>query len=502
MANAVDCGECCIVPAECGFCGVSCVPRYLCATAHVTLADPEIPCCDLLSIKLIGGCRWSGSAICPFREDVVLAVYIEIVVDYITGLCTTVCTTNHGYGGTNQGVNYVFSFTVMDTAGNQFDVTTGAAGGFANPLTTRPCSPCTCASCLPPKLCATLQFTSDVCGLACDSYRVTRKLTYDPLRERYGPATYPCGDREFTLTIKVPDCVEMNQVGCSLIGRLTGPVIHNSVEGMIIDPTCTTECVTFKIVLEARDGDPDPDHHGFSCREGTKKLLIGEPGYEPWAVNVISAVVLLYDNSNTPLQLGSLIVSDGTCGDCVDEPNNCVSGCPEVAPRFGLNLFPCPPVVLIGEFIAPGCKFDGEMFEMTTSSAIISSTGVDPNAPAAACVIWRMNVKNYACGGLDPANFNYLFTLYDHHKVNCKEADSASKYSLAWAFSAVSCNPADATYSGQKFPDAFDCKPFFLEFTLPKMCFWVIDPMTGFLVPGPGMCTGDTCDTFTIRITK
>lgn len=499
----------------------------------VEVAD-EGSCCDELGFRIAGGCGWSGGESCGggSGDPTFLWVIVELI-DNESGGCDTKITSNAlGTLGDDPwqgelivpGVELFASGTPITFSGeneegtvySSIEITKASMPGavYRNPQAETFCSPCVCTMCIPSKICATITLIEDACGIGCDTFYQGIKLTYNEETFAYESTPIPCGEDEWTITLRVPNCEDRTPSGdyfaCGLIGRIEGPLIAQTVDGLFFGDCSiyseTHGCIDFFYQWERRDEDPFVDipsidrvAQGDRCKENDYSTLVwGEDIRRKWAFGTIirkDEWILPLTTSHASAipkrTIGYLSIYDLCCGGkCPDEPINCVPGCPDIAPRVGLNLFPCPHVDLTATLIAPGCEYDGHTVTLKHWDVPLGGTVATPTPSG--CVLWGGR-NDFTC---DNANaISIIFYLYDEVKL-CSAPATAARYLLTWNIGAFTCDTG-MSIAGQAYPDGeAECDPFVLEFTLPAFCMNnLIDPIYPICGDDPG------CDSVTVRIT-
>jgi len=296
-----SCSGCCVRDLSCTACA-RCQPRYLCVDVEV-LPGPyaSLGCCDVddygighFSFRMTRQCGgWSGSGSCSgiFAD-------IQVTLSGTGPSCSTVV--NSTLLATPlefAGFLPAITFVAEDSDGNEFTITISRSSVVENPVIKERCSPCTCTTCLPAKICARVTATAtDYAGSANDA----ASLNWDCETKQWAGSV---GDTSVVIQLK-----PASSGICGVDITATGP--HGSYSGIYY----------FEGALNSRK------IHGTICRDsdsiqstlGAPELLpcetepCDDPPPQDW-VSLIDVHLSLLTGSTVT---GTLSLRDQSCGEC------------------------------------------------------------------------------------------------------------------------------------------------------------------------------------------
>lgn len=309
MPRKPSCSGCCIRQLGCESCA-RCLPKYLCVDAVVTPGPyTDLTCCDVdsyglghFSFRMGNVCdAWSGSQTCggldsPFD----LAVAID-------ASCNTVVSSSLSEEAiTFEGVLPAgMSGTFTSLQGDEFDWEISRANVVENPLIRDKieagiCPPCSCAMCLPERLCLTIAASGDA---------------YNPDINEAVSFLWDCHTRSWAADGAMPDGVSAS---IALKGAASGVCgIDVAVSGNYGEYTGT-------IVLEGALNSRK--FHGTLCKDSD--LLVStlgvpelypcetEPCDDPPPQEFISYINETISLMDGDVVTGTVIIRDQSCGDC------------------------------------------------------------------------------------------------------------------------------------------------------------------------------------------
>lgn len=186
------------------------------------------------------------------------------------------------------------SATMTTELGDEITIEISSASVVENPLIKEKCSPCSCTTCLPAKICAKIVTFGDLYN---DPVNLATTLDWDCLLKQW---TGTAGDYSLTMSLRTDVC------GADLV--IDGPA--GSYSGTYFF-----------------EGDLHPrKFHGTICKDSDGlEMTLGipelkpcdsepcdDPPPQPW-VSLIDETVLLTDGTNTT---GTVHLRDQSCGDC------------------------------------------------------------------------------------------------------------------------------------------------------------------------------------------
>jgi hypothetical protein len=309
-----------------------CIPRYLCVTAVVSPGPySDIECCDpdgygngQISFRMTFDCAsqsWSGSQTCT---GVISALDLTVSLSRPpTGECNTIVTSSSLETPMSfEGVLPEMAGVIETDTGDVFEWAIGTADVVENPLVKERCSPCSCTTCLPRRLCLHVAALSLADGPAINE---ALSAVWDCDLKRWILESAIDG---FDATIALKPVTD--QV-CGIDVSISGD--YGSYEGEIL----------LEGPLNSRK------FHGTLCKDSDELLsTLGVPELHPcdppepcedpppqdWTSFINQTVTLAdeYGHAN-----GTVTIRDQSCGDCVVD--NCGSETPGCCPDAPQDLY-------------------------------------------------------------------------------------------------------------------------------------------------------------------
>lgn len=340
MPRKPSCNGCCIRQTGCTACA-RCLPKYLCVDV-VVIPGPytTLTCCDVdyhtgeghFSFRLVNACNsWSGSGTCEGLSGTVdLAVTLNVDCDtVITSSLSSDALTFPGVLPSGMSGSYV------NAAGDELRWEVSHAAVVENPLIRQHCSPCSCATCLPEKLCAEVtifgHFIYDNYGNPTTDSVPTTVYGVESAAFDCGEWTFDTGaitESDVSITVRLKNIVE-RICGIDFSGQIT---VANLPDGVGTGAGV--------ILLE---GDLHPrKFHGTLCAgnggenwtEGVPELrpCPEEPCPEVPAQNFVGYMDQSFQIvTGGGLAIGSIRIRDMSCGTCkVCEPPIDEKCCPDL----------------------------------------------------------------------------------------------------------------------------------------------------------------------------
>lgn len=306
-ARKPSCKGCCVLQKSCTACA-RCLPRYLCVDVVVTPGPyTDIHCCDpdeygqgYFSFRLTQTCgAWSGSGTCP-RIGAGLSIGVALSSSCNTVVTTSLDPTPFAFSGTLPGM----SGTSYNEAGDQFDWSiSNSCSVVENPRISDKCvdgkdPPCSCATCLPRKLCFTYE------GIL-DGKRITgaASLVWDCLGN-WIAETLPEGVSVIASLKDTASGICGIDISIStLVGSYSGTIVlEGPLDSRKIHGTICKDSDGLEMTLGVPELKPCPP--GDTCTDPPPQ------GWDSFiAVNV--NLTDLYGNVT-----GTAVIRDQSCGDC------------------------------------------------------------------------------------------------------------------------------------------------------------------------------------------
>lgn len=323
MPRTPACRGCCVRQTGCTSCA-RCLPRYLCVAVDVTPGpDTDTDCCQPdpygdghFDFRLTHGCGdYSGSGTCAGLESS-LDLSIELVGDY-PNCQTVVSSPAMDYPITFDGVLPAgMTGEAITPEGDILTWTISRAAVIENPLALERCSPCTCATCLPERLCVTVSASGD------DGYfpAISDALSF----------LWDCTTRSWMVDGVLPDGFDIS---------LALAPAADGVCGVYVDVSGDYGSYSGTILLEGPldgckvGGTVCKDSDDLTSTRGVPALLPDcETDNEPQEFT--SYVNTTFNLMDGDAQTGSVTIRDQSCGECV-APCRC---CPEMPDTLFLTL--------------------------------------------------------------------------------------------------------------------------------------------------------------------
>lgn len=322
-----------------------CLPRYRCMRYEFTPSDYSDLCPTTGEAKLFYTCEdtWVSQNIASI--SVTVQLYRQST-DY--GSCECVYRVTLAVGGESETVegihpddleSLVYSISNED---GDYEVTLSRAGVVPNPLASKHCAPCICATCIPAAL-AIAVTANDACGVSrtqCDT------AAFDC--DGYEPVTLTTEDGDITVTVTL--AID----GTCSLDVATDGIPYSSIDGGSVE----------KIYLETgpeSDGDCSPITK-FRCEEkptgSGDTIVVGHRGSGS-CIGVMESAQI--DHSITVYAddglatIATIRITDATCGPCrVPSSGACPGTCASLAlaPTEGSM---CAPPDITASFIHENC---------------------------------------------------------------------------------------------------------------------------------------------------
>lgn len=375
MANRIGCNGCCITQSGCASCA-RCLPKYLCVDIIVVPGPyTDLTCCDVdyygngaFSFRLINVCdSWSGSGTCG---GLGFSIDFSVVLD---ASCNTIVSSSLldadlTFDGT---LPAGMSGSLTNASGDEIQWEITRAAVVPNPLAKQYCSPCSCATCLPEKLCAEVtvfgHFVYDAYG------NPTTDFVDMALSGIESAAFEGCGwsfdaggvtAADVAFTVKLKDITE-RICGIDFSGTMVVP-------GMPGGAGTATGVILLEGSLHPRKfhGTLCAGNAGESWTQGVPELLPcpNEPCPEVPPQNFVGYIDQTFDFTNElGTVVGSVRIRDLACGSCsVCQPPVDPQCCPDLpdtllvsASRSGESstsgVLTRTPVGFTGSVTVPGC---------------------------------------------------------------------------------------------------------------------------------------------------
>lgn len=309
MPRTGKCSGCCVRDLDCEACA-RCLPRYLCVNVIVTPGDyTDLTCCAIddydgtgrFGFRMTNQCgTWTGSGSCDglgSSFDLTVQV-LRVNGECVTRISSTLFASFDLPGTLPAGM----TGSAVSDAGDVFDWEIVPADVVENPLIRERCSPCSCATCLPRRICVTVDRAEN---------------DYDPAAQETASGIWDCETSSWTLP---PDIAGVSvQVALKPItDHICGLDVTASGAGL--------QGLADEIRLE--DGLHGRKIHGTLCEDseelistlGVPELLPCEtepcedPPPQRW-VSAIDATFSLFAADGTTI-LGTLRIQDQSCGEC------------------------------------------------------------------------------------------------------------------------------------------------------------------------------------------
>jgi hypothetical protein len=299
------CTGCCVRQLNCKACA-RCLPKYLCVDVVVTPGYADLICssgCEIddygqgrFSFRLNYSCGgWSGSGSCG--AGVTLDLSVTLAADCTS---TSISSSLSADLETFEGVLPAgMSGSFTNSEGDIFDWEISRAKVVENPLAKDKCSPCSCAKCLPEKLCVAIQVQATDYEAAINE---TTSLLWD------------CASRSWTGSF--PDGFAMVVALKSAASGVCG-----------IDVTINSGWGVVKSTVALEGGLNSRKFHGTICKdsagiestEGIPELHPCPPDQEcddPPPQDFVSAIDATINITSDALIVGTVRVHDQSCGNC------------------------------------------------------------------------------------------------------------------------------------------------------------------------------------------
>ncbi len=413
MPRLPSCSGCCIRQTGCTACA-RCLPKYLCVDVTVTPGQySDLTCCEVdsygqghFSFRMPNVCdAWSGSETCA-GLDVPFDLAVTLDSNCNTVVSSSLSESPLVFAGV---LPAGMSGTFDSDSGDTFDWEISRAAVVENPLIRDKieagiCPPCSCATCLPERLCVKIAASGDA---------------YNPDVNTAVSMLWDCHTRSWLAEGGFPDGVSVSLGLKSAASGICG--IDVSVSGNYGEYTGV-------IVLEG--GLNSRKFHGTLCKDSDLLIsTLGVPELRPCVtepcddpppqefVSYIDATINLMDGD---VQVGTVSIRDQSCGTCVVE--DCTSS--PVVPTISIPCCPDNPIPVTLHVYVSGCS--------SASGTLTAVQGV-----------WSGLV-----GGTDPFRNNMTFT--------CGSGQSGPEWSITWPYCnfaptppvVVVCGPIDVTFNG------------------------------------------------------
>jgi len=451
MANIKGkCSGCCILNRDCAGCA-RCLPRWLCANVEITPAGGSgtgtgdwSSCCGY-DFRLNGNCEtWSGSGSCG-DPTTALDLTVTLVPDAGTGVsgCSTqVDSSLLPEPLVFDGLIPVMEFSVVTGHGDILDVRITKSNVVENPVAFEPCSPCSCATCLPEKFCVSvLGPPNPLCS--CTDKKL---FTWDCETRSWIGENLVCGNKEFAIQLTL---LPASSGICGMqvsIGEASGT---GSGTGTALDD----DIVRFENALDARW------IRGVPCVGDGVSNNIGQPELKPCPPETPecpdppSQTFSTMITKTITVGFYAFTVTELACGSCDKNSNIYSPSCPE--------CFALPGVVHM--------SFD---------------TTCPPLSGFSVALTW------------DECESSWINA---NSSLPCSKFPGVVKWILAGSSGQFELSARDAfgNFTDFDFPDSANCDPFELAWTKPTLASMV---MACYPTCDPSGISGHT-DSLSIHIT-
>lgn len=415
MPRTGACSGCCVRSLGCESCQ-RCVPRY--ADVEVTVTPgpyTDMTCCGEdgygqfhFGFRLTYTCgQWVGSGTCGGLDQ---SLDITATLDGVGPDCTTAVSSSLMETPiTFDGVLPAgMTGTAITDAGDELDWEILSADVVENPLIKERCSPCTCATCLPRRLCSTVTLFATAYE---DAVLEAGILTFDCTLKRWSGTV---AEHELNITIK---SAEEGICGADVV-----------VSG---DRASLTDDLLFEGPLHSRKfhGTICSDSHDLESTLGVPELIPCDPPTpcdDPPPQEFVSLIDATYDLFDGEDIVGSLAVRELSAGDVCETcdeppiPTNCCEFTPIPRTIHGTwNYGGCTPgcaTVVTAFHYNPDSTFPpGACSDLAVWEATVSICGMGFTAYLTCCTSfgnaeWGMVVDNDShvlCAGIHPVGGPY-----------------------------------------------------------------------------------------------
>jgi len=310
MPRDGSCAGCCVRNLDCESCQ-RCAPRYLCVNVDVTPGPyTDLSCCAVddygighFGFRATYTCSsWSGQGGCD-------AINLDVTVTVSRGDlgCQTAVSSTHFDTLTFDGVlPSGMSGSFVTDAGDTIAWEIAAASVVENPMIRQKCSPCSCATCIPSRLCITANLEETAYFAA---FSGATSTTWDCATTRY--TQVEIGD----VTINVVPRSGFDELPVD--DRVCGLDVTISGHGAELSDTIVLENGLHWRKIRGTECE---DSNGLLMTQGSPELLPcpeGDPDCETpppqvW-VSYIDETFQLYDGD---VFVGTVRIQDQSCGEC------------------------------------------------------------------------------------------------------------------------------------------------------------------------------------------
>lgn len=325
MPKLPSCSGCCIRQVGCDSCS-RCLPKYLCVDVQVTPGPyTDLTCCDVdaygyghFSFRMGNTCdAWAGSSTCS-GIDTSFDLSVSLNSECNTVVSSSLIDSPLVFEGV---LPSTMNGSFENDQGDVFDWEISRANVIENPLIRDKieagiCPPCSCAMCLPERLCVLIQADGDA---------------YNAEIDRAVSFLWNCRTRSWVADGETPK-------GISISIRL-----KTAASGVCgIDVVVTGEYGGYTgIILLESDMHPRK-FHGTLCKDsddlisvlGVPELrpCVSDPCDDPPPQQFVSYVNETLSIMDGDVQTGSVAIRDQSCGDCTPP---CRTGCCPDFPEAG-----------------------------------------------------------------------------------------------------------------------------------------------------------------------